>query len=422
MMISPILRRHLIPILRAFLVALSLLSTVSHGQGEIKGTPVPPSSATQTGINPSLVEQTLVPESVLVMQLIEALNLGPVADSAKAEDLLSSLGIEPENGWIAEYPVTPQVLGDVEQGIAMAGDQGKIAFNKEQALKLFRDVKLRLGFDIKPDLKPSAGLIKKPGKTSVYIYTDTNGVTHFTDDHDSIPREYLKTTKRISRSTPPQGVSSVANTPAETSVTRYNEPLPPEEIDYHYDEQGPPVVTYYAPPDTYTSLYSWVAYPFWSTGRYFPGYYVMNDFNRRVLYNRQHYDVKHHARNGPAFSHARHGSRGNRIWQGQSKPRKKDYAPGFTRPKAKSGARANVKANQYPNGSRHGDGCFSKETIEKVEFIFRKFQNLGQYHDCSERSNDETKRPFQVYSAFRRKKFKPAVFQSAVLRTEHAQV
>ena len=156
MMISPILRRHLIPILRAFLVALSLLSTISHGQGEIKGTPVPLSSATQTGINPSLVEQTLVPESVLVMQLIEAFNLGPVADSAKAEDLLSNLGIEPENGWIAEYPVTPQILGDVEQGIAMAADQGKIAFNKEQALQLFRDVKLKLGFDIKPDSKPSA--------------------------------------------------------------------------------------------------------------------------------------------------------------------------------------------------------------------------------------------------------------------------
>ena len=50
------------------------------------------------------------------MQLAEALKLGPVADEAKAEELLSGLGIEPKNGWIAEYPVTPEVLGDIETG------------------------------------------------------------------------------------------------------------------------------------------------------------------------------------------------------------------------------------------------------------------------------------------------------------------
>ena len=50
------------------------------------------------------------------MQLAEALKLGPVPDEAKAEELLSSLGIEPKNGWLAEYPVTPDVARRRREG------------------------------------------------------------------------------------------------------------------------------------------------------------------------------------------------------------------------------------------------------------------------------------------------------------------
>ena len=137
-MFTHIQKRHFILVVRALLIALSLLSTASHGQDEKNDAQLPPPSITQTGSNLASVEQTLVPESVFAMQLAEALKLGPVADEAKAEELLSSLGIEPKNGWIAEYPVTPEVLGDVEKGIAMASDQGKIALTKDQALKLFQ--------------------------------------------------------------------------------------------------------------------------------------------------------------------------------------------------------------------------------------------------------------------------------------------
>ena len=200
-MFTHILKWHFILVVRALLVALSLLSTASHGQGEKNGAPLPTPSTIQTGTNPPSVEQTLVPESVFAMQLAEALKLGPVPDEAKAEELLSGLGIEPKNGWIAEYPVTPEVLGDVEKGISMASDQGKIALTKDQALKLFGDVKAKLGFDVNPGPNPPAGLIKKPGNTTIYSYTDSKGVIHFTDDLDSIPKEYRKNAKIISQST-----------------------------------------------------------------------------------------------------------------------------------------------------------------------------------------------------------------------------
>jgi hypothetical protein len=68
------------------------------------------------------VAQTLVPEGVFATQLAEALKLGSVPNEAKAEELLSSLGIEPKNGWLAEYPVTPKVLGEIEKGISVASD------------------------------------------------------------------------------------------------------------------------------------------------------------------------------------------------------------------------------------------------------------------------------------------------------------
>jgi hypothetical protein len=43
---------------------------------------------------------------------------------------------------------------------------------------------------------------------------------------------------------------------------RYTAKPKPEVINKQYEEQGPPVVTYYAPPDPYSYLYSWVPYPF----------------------------------------------------------------------------------------------------------------------------------------------------------------
>jgi hypothetical protein len=85
----------------------------------------------QPGINSPLIDQALVPDDVFAEQLAESLRLGPVTDAAKAEALLSGFGIEPKNGWIAEYPVTPDVLGDIiENGVSKASDQGKITLRK----------------------------------------------------------------------------------------------------------------------------------------------------------------------------------------------------------------------------------------------------------------------------------------------------
>ena len=55
-------------------------------------------------------------------------------------------------------------------------------------------------------------------------------------------------------------------------------------ISNYYGSEGPPVITYYAPPPDYSYLYSWVPYPFWWWGWWFPGYYMLSSFTFPAYY------------------------------------------------------------------------------------------------------------------------------------------
>ncbi len=96
------------------------------------------SGQTQTG--PPSIEQSFVREGLFAMKLAEALKIGPVKSEAEAESRLALLGIAPQNGWIADYPVTPDIIGELQNAIAAAADSGKIAMNKAEAIKVFEDL------------------------------------------------------------------------------------------------------------------------------------------------------------------------------------------------------------------------------------------------------------------------------------------
>ena len=181
-----------------FFAAGCLLSSTAYGQGGENEAQPPTSSAIPADTHLPSVEQALVPEGVFAMQFAEALKLGSSLEEAEAEALLSGLGIEPENGWITDYPVTPTVLGDIEKDIVAASEQGKIALPKDQALKLLSEVKTRLGLDVTPTPKAPAGLSRKPGKKTLYSYIDSKGVTHYTDVYESIPTEYRSSVRTLS--------------------------------------------------------------------------------------------------------------------------------------------------------------------------------------------------------------------------------
>jgi len=184
------------------------------------------------GGNPPL-EQRLVREGDLAVKLVEALKLGTPESETEAESILASLDITPRNGWIADYPVTPDIVGELQAAVSEAAESGKITLSKEAALKTVQDVMSAYDFSVR---------------------ADTSG----------------------------KG--------AETTGPDY--PDATAENNYYYDE-GPPVVTYYAPPPDYAYLYDWVPYPFWWSDFWFPGFFVLVDFDVDVDRHRHRHGHDH---------------------------------------------------------------------------------------------------------------------------------
>jgi len=79
------------------------------------------------------VAQTLVREGDFAVRLAADLKLGKPADEAEAEHMLSTAGVAPMNGWISDYPVTPQIIGQVDNSIATAAASGKLKMSVQEA-------------------------------------------------------------------------------------------------------------------------------------------------------------------------------------------------------------------------------------------------------------------------------------------------
>jgi hypothetical protein len=204
----------------AIMLALSLmiLPLAVYGQSEQAASNIPP------------VSQSLVPEGDFALKLAPALQLGTATNEAQAEDMLSSVGIAPKNGWIADYPMTPIIIGELQRAVANAADAHKLPVRKDEALNAFQD------------LTTEFGLAVVPGG----------------------PGQYAE-----------------------------NEPQPnPAVINNYYYEEGPPVITYYPPPWDYYYLYAWVPYPFWYSEFFFPGFFILNDFDTVVVFGHHHHHFR----------------------------------------------------------------------------------------------------------------------------------
>jgi hypothetical protein len=74
------------------------------------------------------------------MELADVLKIGEVKSEAEAESRLASVGIAPKNGWIADYPLTSKIIGELENAVGEAADSGKIAMKREEAIGAFQDL------------------------------------------------------------------------------------------------------------------------------------------------------------------------------------------------------------------------------------------------------------------------------------------
>src|SRR5271157_138152 len=73
-----------------------------------------------------LVAQPLIREGDFAVKLVSVFQLGAGVDEVDAENLLAQAGIAPGNGWIADYPVTPDIAGELQKAVSSAADSKKL--------------------------------------------------------------------------------------------------------------------------------------------------------------------------------------------------------------------------------------------------------------------------------------------------------
>jgi hypothetical protein len=190
------------------------------------------------------IEQPLVREGDFAVKLATSLDLTSTDNEAQAEHSLASVGIGPRNGWIADYPITPDILAEVQDSAGNAADSGKLTVRRDEAIITVQNISTDMGLQVS-----AAG--------------NRNGYA------------------------------------ARASSSEYSEN--PTDVENYYYDEGPPVVTYYAPPWDYDYLYSWVDWPFWSGGYWFGGFFVLNDFDREGHGHHGH----EHAGTGRISNHVR---------------------------------------------------------------------------------------------------------------------
>ena len=324
----------------SLVAALVLVPMVSSGQREISGPPPTPLTG-QTSANNSPIGQPLIPEGVFAVQLVQALRIGQTQDEAQAESMLSAVGIEPKNGWIAGYPVTPPMIGEIEKGVAGAADAGKLSLGKEQAMKALGDLKVKLGLNVMSQGPPGGKTGGPPLSNVIYKYVDKDGFVHFTNQYESIPQEYRNQVEVIKETASPSSYGGPAPEGEDTQMSNYAASPAPEVINNYYYSEGPPVVTYYPPPDPYYYLYGWVPYPFWYSGFFFRGFFILHDFHRHVFFGGHPFFVTNHV--GHAGTHRISVvDPVSRSLRGSMGPNRFTSSHGFGSPKAQSSARTIV--------------------------------------------------------------------------------
>jgi hypothetical protein len=196
-----------------------------YAQSEQQGTQAPP------------VAPALVREGDFAIKLVSGLRIGTAQNEADAETMLGSSGIAPKNGWIADYPVTPDIIGELQNAVSVAAGSQRLPMGKDEALKALQNL---------------------TGEFGLNVVADTSG--------------------KYSENQPP-------------TSPQYTEPAV---VNNYYYEEGPPVVTYYPPPWDYYYLYAWVPSPFWCSGFFFPGFFILHDFHRTVIFAHRAVVVTNH--------------------------------------------------------------------------------------------------------------------------------
>jgi len=191
----------------------------------------------QVNAAPPPIGQQVIREGDFAVKLARALSVGTAQDEIEAENQLTQVGIMPKNGWIADYPVTPDIVDELYKAVRDAAASNKIPLSVDAAFQRLNDVMVQAGLSI-----------------------ETPSSDRTVSAEPAAPQSY----------------------PSSTVINNY------------YQNEGPPTVTYYAPPPDYYYMYGWVPSPFWSVGIWFPGFFILNDFHRTLFIDNRVVFVSNH--------------------------------------------------------------------------------------------------------------------------------
>jgi hypothetical protein len=90
----------------------------------------------------------LVREGDFAVRLEAALSVGTSRDETEAENQLTQAGIMPKNGWIADYPVTPDIIDELYEAVGDAAASSRISMNVDVALQRMRDAVSQVGLSV----------------------------------------------------------------------------------------------------------------------------------------------------------------------------------------------------------------------------------------------------------------------------------
>ncbi|MEM5790313.1 MAG: hypothetical protein AAGU11_23580, partial [Syntrophobacteraceae bacterium] len=208
------------------------------------------------------IEQPLIREGDFAVELARSLNLASTDDETRAESSLATAGIAPRNGWMADYPVTPDIISEIQDSTKQAAKSRRIAMDEGAAVRTVQRVLYDLGLPI-----TVAGARKNFG-------------------HSATAGDSYESSNSGRETASPYASDSYAD---ESAPPGYDDS---QDVDTYYYEYGPPVVSYYVPPWDYAYMYSWVPWPFWWGNSWFGGYFVLNSFD--IFIGRHHWRHRGH--------------------------------------------------------------------------------------------------------------------------------
>jgi len=227
------------------------------------------------------IEQPLVREGDFAIQLASSLSLTKSNDEAAAEDVLASISIAPRNGWISDYPMTPDIIAEVRESTARAAVSGSLSMAETEATGIVD----RVGIDMKLPVTVAGSVA---GEGYSYDASGSSSSSYSSSSSSTVESGYAEA--------PPPDVGL------------YDEA--PGYVEEYYGDNGPPVVTYYPPPWSYYWLYDWVPWPFWWGGFGFGGFFVLGDFD---VHHHGHHFSNHFRNANGRFGRVDPASRANRT-------------------------------------------------------------------------------------------------------------